>query len=85
MGQHMAEMREFWREQLKESDAWQERLLTTIMDNNSAMVAALLEGIKGLRPQAPPPPPTPPPPPPPCVCQVAVKHEEESYEPVDGL
>ncbi|XP_056452660.1 uncharacterized protein LOC130387538 [Gadus chalcogrammus] len=76
ISQHMAEMREFWREQLKESDAWQERLLTTIMDNNTTMVAALLEGIKSLRPPAPLSP---------RVCQVVVNREEESDEAVDGL
>ncbi|XP_061567989.1 myb/SANT-like DNA-binding domain-containing protein 7 [Cololabis saira] len=52
--EQMGEMRDFWREQLRERDERQERLLTTYMEGTNNMFAAILEEIRSLWPLAPP-------------------------------
>ncbi|XP_061598323.1 protein ALEX-like [Cololabis saira] len=57
--EQIAESRDFWRHQLRESDERQERLLTTLMEGTNNMFGELLESIRSLRPPAPTPPPQP--------------------------
>ncbi|XP_061598284.1 uncharacterized protein LOC133461402 [Cololabis saira] len=57
--EQIAESRDFWRHQLRESDERQERLLTTLMEGTTNMFGELLESIRSLRPPAPTSPPQP--------------------------